>query len=79
MSGAAYSAQFARTGSHSGKEGGLTPWARGIQGRWHFPISSKPFSGEVVVYERVTPSGSNSKLEVGLSLSTFTGEIERSA
>jgi hypothetical protein len=36
-------------------------------GRWHFPISSKPFSGEVAVYERAAPSGSRSKLEVRLS------------
>lgn len=78
MNGAAYGAQFARTGSCSGKERGLTPWACGIRGRWHFPISSKPFSREVAVYERAAPSGSNLQLEVGLSPRISMGGIERS-
>lgn len=43
-------------------------------GRWHFPIASKLFSQEVVVCERAAPSGGCSKLEVGLSLPTYTGE-----
>lgn len=78
MGGAAYSAQFARTGSFSGKEGGLTQWACGVCGRWHFPISSKPISVEVVVYERVSPSGRLPKLRVEISPLALTGRIERS-
>lgn len=43
------------------------------------PLASKPFSKEVVVYERAAPSGGCSKLQVGISPSTCTGETERSA
>jgi hypothetical protein len=78
MGSAAYSARFARTGSFSGKESGLTPWACGVRGRWHFPTSSKPFSVEVVVYERVSPSGRHPKLRVEISPLALTGRIEKS-
>lgn len=59
------------------KNAGLTPWACGICGGWHFPISSKPFSGEVAVYEKVALSGSYPKLKVGFFHPAFTGGTER--
>jgi hypothetical protein len=47
-------------------------------GRWHLPIPSKPFSAEVVVYERAALSESCPKLGVEVSPWALTGRNERS-
>lgn len=78
MGGAAYSAQFARTGSFSGKGSELTPWACGIRGGWHFHNIVKTALGRG---GGVRKGGFQRELSTAESRdfpSTLTGRIQRS-
>lgn len=73
MGSVAYSALFARTRPALRERVLVYQKSMRCSGRWHFSIASKPFSGEVAVYERVAPSGGDPQLKVELSSSIFTG------